>query len=618
MQQSDMVPMVRNGTTMKAYPYTWPANGSVMISTGTSAPQGLAAQNGYCLVGYNNAWAVLGCTSALAGNGLTLTGSTLSINPLTATAALNPFTSSLQGVVPASGGGTTNFLRADGTWTSPGAGSVTVTGSPSSGNLSKFSGASSITNTDLTGDVTTSGTVATTLATVNSNVGTFGSSTAIPTVTFNGKGLATAVSTNVVVAPAGTLSGTTLNSTVTGSSLTSVGTIATGVWNGTLIGASKGGTGISNTATLTLGTSNINFATLGTGIVKNTTTTGALTNAASADIVSLFTGCSGTQYLGADGACHAAGGSGTVTSVTFTGDGTILSSTPSSAVTTSGTLTAALATQTANTVLGALTATTPSDLAVPSCSAAGDALKWTSGTGFGCATGFLTGNQTITLSGDASGSGTTAITVDVTELHGNTITNGDWCTSNGTIINCNTGAPVTSFSAGNLSPLFTTSVATSTTTPALSFSLTNAGANSVFGNDTGSSAAPSYQNSINIAGPITSIPVSLTYSSGFTPLVGNGSGTTSSTERIVLIHVNCSSGCAINNPTGTALDGEKLTLEIWQSSSGSDTVTFGTAFDFGTPGAPTLSTAASAGDYVGFQYSSNNSKWNYLGSLLGH
>jgi len=43
-------------------------------------------------------------------------------------------------------------------------------------------------------------------------------------------------------------------------------------------------------------------------------------------------------------------GSGTVTSVTFTGDGTVLSSTPSSAVTTSGTLTAALNSQSANLV----------------------------------------------------------------------------------------------------------------------------------------------------------------------------------------------------------------------------------------------------------------------------
>jgi hypothetical protein len=43
-----------------------------------------------------------------------------------------------------------------------------------------------------------------------------------------------------------------------------------------------------------------------------------------------------------------AAGSGTVSSVTFTGDGVVLSSTPSSAVTTSGTVTAALATQAPN------------------------------------------------------------------------------------------------------------------------------------------------------------------------------------------------------------------------------------------------------------------------------
>jgi hypothetical protein len=52
---------------------------------------------------------------------------------------------------------------------------------------------------------------------------------------------------------------------------------------------------------------------------------------------------------------------------------------------------------------------------------------------------------------------------------------------------------VTSFSAGTLSPLFTTSVATATTTPALSFSLSNAAANTVFGNNTSGSAAPGFQ-----------------------------------------------------------------------------------------------------------------------------
>jgi hypothetical protein len=71
-----------------------------------------------------------------------------------------------------------------------------------------------------TGDLTSS-LCATTLATVNSNVGTFGSSTAIPVITYDGKGRATSVSTNAVVAPAGTLSGTTLASNVVNSSLTS-------------------------------------------------------------------------------------------------------------------------------------------------------------------------------------------------------------------------------------------------------------------------------------------------------------------------------------------------------------------------------------------------------------
>ena len=50
------------------------------------------------------------------------TGSTANPIDLTATqvtAELNQFTSSLQGVVPGSGGGTTNFLRADGSWAAP-------------------------------------------------------------------------------------------------------------------------------------------------------------------------------------------------------------------------------------------------------------------------------------------------------------------------------------------------------------------------------------------------------------------------------------------------------------------------------------------------------------------
>lgn len=64
---------------------------------------------------------------------------------------------------------------------------------------------SDITVTGGSGAVVGSGT-SMTLATVNTNVGTFGSSTAIPVITVNGKGLVTAVTTDAVFIPSGALS----------------------------------------------------------------------------------------------------------------------------------------------------------------------------------------------------------------------------------------------------------------------------------------------------------------------------------------------------------------------------------------------------------------------------
>ena len=55
---------------------------------------------------------LLGRITAGAGDIEELTGTQ-------ATTLLDPFSSTLQGVAPASGGGTTNFLRADGTWNAP-------------------------------------------------------------------------------------------------------------------------------------------------------------------------------------------------------------------------------------------------------------------------------------------------------------------------------------------------------------------------------------------------------------------------------------------------------------------------------------------------------------------
>lgn len=157
--------------------------------------------------------------------------------------------SAIQGTTVSGTTGTVNVVfSASPTFT----GTITAAAANFSGAISasNFSGSSSGTNTGdqtitLTGDISGSGTgsFATTLATVNANIGTFGSSTSIPTFTVNAKGLITAASGNAVIAPAGTLSGTTLNATVVTSSLTSVGTITSGTWNSTAIAIANGGTG---------------------------------------------------------------------------------------------------------------------------------------------------------------------------------------------------------------------------------------------------------------------------------------------------------------------------------------------------------------------------------------
>lgn len=122
------------------------------------------------------------------------------------------------------------------------------------------------------GNVTAAGT----LATVNSNVGSFGSSTSIPSFTVNGKGLITAASGNAVIAPAGTLTGSTLAAGVTASSLTSVGTIGTGTWQGSIVTGTYGGTGVNNASrTITYG-GNVTFSgafTFTGTVTANTTVT---------------------------------------------------------------------------------------------------------------------------------------------------------------------------------------------------------------------------------------------------------------------------------------------------------------------------------------------------------
>lgn len=203
-------------------------------------------------------------TTALGYTPTSITGFTGAQTPAQITAALNVFSSTLKGLAPLSGGGTTNFLRADGTWAAPpGATSGTVTSvsgvtangvsfsianptttpaititlgaiTPSSvaatGTVSgsNLSGTNTGDQTSVTGNAGTATkwltartlgitgdlvwtspsldgsanvTAAGTLATVNSNVGSFGSATQVATFTVNGKGLTTAAA-NVTITPA--------------------------------------------------------------------------------------------------------------------------------------------------------------------------------------------------------------------------------------------------------------------------------------------------------------------------------------------------------------------------------------------------------------------------------
>lgn len=219
----------------------------------------------------------LGQLPAIASNTVygNITGSSATPTAITQTqltALVNSFTSSLSGTVAASGGGTTNFLRADGSWTTPGGGGTVTSVGISAASFPQITIGSS--------PVTGSGVITMSLATQAANTiwagPAAGSSPAVPTFrTLNGSDvpqyhMQVLTSGTTWTAPAGTTTNTVYKVTCTGGGGGGGGSAAS--YGGS--GGGGGGTSIVATSGYTPAVSTVTYAIGGGGSAGNASTAG--------------------------------------------------------------------------------------------------------------------------------------------------------------------------------------------------------------------------------------------------------------------------------------------------------------------------------------------------------